>query len=101
MSIKLRSEFALTLARLCPKAVKRFHTEEDGATAVEFAIIAFPFFLLIFAIIETSLFFFANQYFETAVDETKRLFRTGQLDGSTTNEQFREELCDRLVVMFV
>lgn len=100
MRIKFRSDAALKFARLCPASVKRFHKEEDGATAVEFALIAFPFFLLIFAIIETSLFFFAGQYFETAVDDTKRLFRTGQLDETTTNAQFRTELCSRLTVMF-
>ncbi len=100
MRIKFRSDAALRFARLFPASVKRFHKEEDGATAVEFAIIAFPFFLLIFAIIETSLFFFAGQYFETAVDDTMRLFRTGQLDEATTNAQFRAELCGRLTVMF-
>lgn len=101
MGIKFRSDAALRFARMCPASVKRFHTDEDGATAVEFAMIAFPFFLLIFAIIETSLFFFAGQYFETAVDDTMRLFRTGQLDDTATNQQFRDELCDRLTVMFV
>lgn len=100
MRIKFRSDAALRFARMFPASVKRFHKEENGATAVEFALIAFPFFLLIFAIIETSLFFFAGQYFETAVDDTLRLFRTGQMDETTTNGQFRAELCSRLTVMF-
>ena len=100
MSIKFKSKAALGLAKSFPKTVKRFHSTEDGATAVEFAMIAFPFFLLIFAIIETSLFFFAGQYLETAVDDTMRLYRTGQLGNGTTAEDFRDELCDRVVVMF-
>ncbi len=78
---------------ICPKVVRRFKKREDGATAVEFALIAGPFFLLIFAIIETSLYFFAGQFLETGVDRTMRLFRTGQLNASTTNAQFRQALC--------
>lgn len=82
------------------KKIKRFQNEEDGATALEFAIVGGPFFLLIFAIIESALFFFASQYLETTVDEVTRLFRTGQLDASTTEGEFRTEFCDRLVVLF-
>ena len=100
MSYKFKSPLSLKLARMFPKAVKRFHTDENGATAVEFAIIAFPFFLLIFAIIEASLFFFAGQYFETAVDDTMRLFRTGQLDQNTNEAEFRTALCNRITVLF-
>ena len=59
----------------------------------------FPFFLLIFAIIESSLFFFATQYVETTVDDVTRLFRTGQLDENTTAQEFRDEFCERLIVL--
>ena len=100
MSYTFKGPISLKFARLFPKAVKRFHTDENGATAVEFAMIAFPFFLLIFAIIEASLFFFAGQYLETAVDDTMRLFRTGQLDANTNEGEFRTALCDRIAVMF-
>lgn len=79
---------------------RRFRREEDGATAVEFAIVGGPFFLLIFAIIESSIFFFAGQYLESTVDEVTRLFRTGQLDSTTSENEFRTEFCDRLVVLF-
>lgn len=83
-----------------PKVIRRFRSEDSGATAVEFAIIGGPFFLLIFAIIESALFFFAGQYLETTVDEVTRLFRTGQLDSTTTEAEFRKEFCDRLIVLF-
>ncbi len=82
-----------------PKGIKRFGKDEDGVTAVEFAIVGGPFFLLIFAIIESSLFFFATQYLETTVDDVTRLFRTGQFDASTTEQEFRDEFCDRLIVL--
>lgn len=96
----MANSFKARFLRLFPKKVRRFHDEESGATAVEFAMIAGPFFLLIFAIIETSLYFFAGQYLETAVDETTRLFRTGQLDETSTNADFRNELCNRIDVLF-
>ncbi|MEM9331469.1 MAG: TadE/TadG family type IV pilus assembly protein [Pseudomonadota bacterium] len=83
-----------------PKKIRRFKDSEDGVTAVEFAIIGGPFFLLIFAIIEASLFFFAGQYLETTVDDVTRLFRTGQFNTATTEQEFRDEFCDRLIVMF-
>ena len=83
-----------------PKIVRRFNKSEDGVTAVEFALIGGPFFLLIFAIIEASLFFFAGQYLETTIDDVTRLFRTGQFNTATTEDQFRDVFCDRLVALF-
>lgn len=84
------------LGKISPRIVRRFKKQEDGATAVEFGLVAGPFFLLIFAIIETSLYFFAGQFLESGVDRTLRLFRTGQFDASTTNAQFRQALCDEV-----
>jgi len=83
-----------------PSVVRRFRDEEEGTTAVEFAIVGGPFFLLIFAIIESSLFFFAGQYLETTVDDVTRLFRTGQFGDTVTETEFRDEFCDRLIVLF-
>lgn len=100
MSYTFKHPMFLKIAERFPQTVKRLHRDENGATAVEFAMIAFPFFLLIFAIIEASLLFFAGQYIETAVDDTMRLFRTGQLDSTTSEAEFRAALCERIVVMF-
>ena len=82
------------------KVVRRFNKNEEGTTAVEFAIIGGPFFLLIFAIIETSLLFFANQYLETVVDDIARLYRTGQISNISTKEDLKDELCLRVVALF-
>ncbi|MDJ0613271.1 MAG: pilus assembly protein [Rhizobiaceae bacterium] len=99
MRIRTDNPIVKRCAKWFPKTIKRFETEEDGATAVEFALIAGPFFLLIFAILETSIMFFAGQYFETAVDDTARLLRTGQLGPGTTAAQFRAELCNRVTII--
>ncbi len=82
------------------RIVRRFKKNEDGATAVEFAIVAGPFFLLVFAIIETSLLFFANQYIETVVDDVARLYRTGQLTNISTQSDLKQEMCRRVVALF-
>jgi len=77
---------------------KRFRRNEDGATAVEFGLIALPFIALMLATIETALVFFAGQAMETAVDTASRLIRTGQAqqDGFSA-EDFKKEVCSRLV----
>ena len=83
-----------------PKIIRRFRKDDDGATAVEFAMIAGPFFLLIFAIIESSIYFLAGQYLESSIDEVGRMVRTGQLDSNTTEAAFKQEICDASALMF-
>ena len=78
----------------------RFARRQDGAAAVEFAIVAVPFLFLVFAILETALVFFAGQILETATADAARLVRTGQAQsqgfGAT---QFRTELCKRVAAL--
>ena len=83
-----------------PKIVRRFKKDEDGVTAIEFSILALPFFTLVFAIIETSVFFLAGQYLEASVDNVARKVRTGQLDNTLTEAQFRQEVCNEAAIMF-
>ncbi|MFZ1815548.1 MAG: TadE/TadG family type IV pilus assembly protein [Rhizobiaceae bacterium] len=83
-----------------PKIVRRFRKEDDGTTAIEFAMLAFPFFLLLFGIIECSLLFFAGQMLESAVDDVGRRVRTGQLDNTMTEQQFKDEICTATALLF-
>lgn len=79
---------------------RRFVKDESGVAAIEFAILVFPFLLTIFAIIETSLSFTAQQVMANATDRLARDLRTGQLDPTSINAaQFRNLLCDELAVM--
>ena len=81
------------LARL----TRRFRTDQSGATAVEFSIVAVPFFALLFAILETALAFFAAQSLETAVANASRLIRTGQAQQSgLTAQTFKDNICAQL-----
>jgi Flp pilus assembly protein TadG len=64
--------------------VKRLRKNEDGATAVEFALVALPFFGLIFAVIEIGIFFFASRFLEDGVYNAGRRVLTQQL-GTTSS----------------
>lgn len=79
---------------------RRFAGDERGVSAVEFGIIALPFFALLCAIIETALIFFGNQILDSAVADTARLIRTGQAQQQGFSKaKFRTELCSRFHAM--
>ncbi|MDR7028108.1 TadE/TadG family type IV pilus assembly protein [Rhizobium rosettiformans] len=78
----------------------------DGAAAIEFAILAVPYFLIVFAIIETFVAFAAEQLVTNAVNTLGRELRTGQitynLNRSTTDmdiTKFRRAFCEEVNIM--
>ncbi len=77
---------------------RRFQRSEDGATAVEFSIVATPFFMFIFALIGFSFFFFNMNSIEMGMDAASRLIRTGQATANSqtplTVDQFKQKICD-------
>lgn len=83
-----------------PRIVRRFRKNDKGTTAIEFAMLAAPFFVLLFGIIESSLIFFAGQMLENSVDEVGRKVRTGQLNNTMTAAQFRTEICNSAAILF-
>lgn len=87
--------WARHLAARC--GLSRFRRNQDGATAVEFALVATPFFALLFAIIETAVVFFVSQAMDTAVETAGRLIRTGQAqqDG-TSAAAFKTAICNQM-----
>ena len=83
------------------RTVRRFQKGDDGVAAVEFAIVATPFLALMFAIMETSLVFFASQTLETAVADSARLIMTGQAQSQNfTAAQFKTAVCDKVKGIF-
>jgi Flp pilus assembly protein TadG len=88
--------FGLTPAALMRRALPRaFRRDEHGAVAVEFAFLALPFFAIIGAILETSIFFLSSQVLDSAVDTSSRLVRTGQAQVQNyTAENFNKAICD-------
>jgi len=83
------------------RIVRRFARREDGAAAIEFAMVAAPFLALMFAIMETALVFFASQTLETAVADSARLIMTGQAQSqSFTQAQFKSAVCAKIGGLF-
>lgn len=83
------------------KALRRFRRNRRGSAAIEFAFIAPLFFVLLFAIIETALMFFAAQVLETGTQDSARLMYTNQAQSSAmTQAQFGTDICNRVKVLF-
>ena len=81
--------------------VRRFARRNDGAAAVEFAMVAAPFLALMFAIMETALVFFASQTLETAVADSSRLIMTGQAQTQNYDAAaFKTAVCSRIKGLF-
>ena len=86
---------------LAVRATRRLARKEDGAAAVEFGFVAAPFLLLMFAIMETTLVFFAGQALETAVADSSRMIMTGQAQAKGFNQSaFKEAVCARIYGLF-
>jgi len=80
---------------------RRFLRQQDGAAAVEFAMIATPFLALTFAIIESAMVFFAGQSLEAATASAARLILTGQAQtNGYSASDFKTQVCNRVAGLF-
>lgn len=87
----------------------RFVRDARGVTAIEFGVIAAPFLALVFAIMETALFFWNQQVLETAVANAARQIYTGSFQQDAANStrtsaqlatEFKTRLCTEVRAMF-
>ncbi len=79
--------------------LKKWLKGEEAATAVEFALVAFPFTYLLIGIIELSVMFAAMSTLDAATNDAARVIRTGQAQTSADPEQtFKDLLCNRAKV---
>lgn len=87
----------MKLARLRARTSTRAH--RDGSAAVEFALVAFPFFFMIFAVMEIGLIFITDSILDNAALDAGRMVRTGQVAGDAmTKAQLKDALCSRMSV---
>ena len=71
--------------------------DRRGQTAVEFALIAAPFFFLIFGLLEICLIFIMSTVLEYAVSDAAREIRTGQAQEAGFSQlDFRNAVCSKL-----
>ena len=75
---------------------RRFWSADKGATAVEFALVATPFLMLLFGIMELAVIFLVTASLENATQQATRTIRTGELQGGSTPTaaSFKATLCD-------
>lgn len=79
------------------RSLRRFARARRGSSAVEFALVLLPFFLLTFGLAEIAMMGFAQTSLDFAVNETARQIRTGraQLNG-VSEAEIRSQLCSEL-----
>lgn len=86
------------------RLLRRFRRSNDGAAAIEFAILAIPYFLIVFAILETFVAFIGEQVISNGVDVMARKVRTGEIQSKTANDpafktSFRTAFCQEISIM--
>lgn len=75
--------------------VRRFKADKGGATAIEFAFLAIPFFTLLFGILELAIIFFLSSTLSHAVGEAGRLIRVGSFQNCG-QAAFKTAVCSRM-----
>ena len=79
--------------------LRQFGCDRSGASALEFALLAVPTILLLLAILQIGLVFFATFALEHATSQGARLIRTGQAQSKGFDAAaFKTEVCKVLTV---
>lgn len=95
----------MTLDRLFARsrifaASRRFAHDREGAAAIEFAIVALPFFMLLFAVMEIGFMFYVNTMIDNATAEAARKIRTGEIQmAGASADDFWDEVCDNVQIV--
>jgi len=76
----------------CLATARRFVKSPSGTTAVEFALVAGPFFYVLGCICETGLMLFTEYVLQNSVQEAAREVRTGQI--TTTDGTLKKSASD-------
>jgi TadE-like protein len=89
---------------------RRLGRDESGVTAIEFAMVGIPFFMMLFGIMTVGLYFFSVFNLENAVETAARPFRTGAagtkypLTNATviaqSKSKFKDDVCGQLAPFF-
>ncbi len=78
----------------------RFVRNRSGSTAIEFSLLAMPFAVLVFAILESCISFGGQQVMANITDDIARQIRTGQLRPADLDQaKLKKMICDRLEII--
>lgn len=79
------------------RVLGQFRRNTQGATAIEFGLVALPFMTLLIAIFETALIFFTQSALDSGVANAGRMVRTGQVQAQGLSEdQFKTMVCNSM-----
>ena len=80
--------------------LERFDRNRRGSTAIEFAILALPFALLVFGILESCISFAGQEVMANITDDIARQLRTGQLrPADVAGNKLTTLICGRLQII--
>jgi len=78
----------------------RFLGDRRGSTAMEFAMLALPFALLVFAILESCISFAGQEVMANVTDDIARQLRTGQLrPADVAGSKLQNMICAKLEII--
>ena len=79
--------------------LRSFRRAQGGHAAVEFGIVAMPFFFMLFAMMELAIVFSISTTLDDAVRGAARRIRTGEMQsvGGANQSTFRTDVCARMV----
>jgi Flp pilus assembly protein TadG len=84
-------------AKALTQLVRRFAQKQDGAAAIEFAIVALPFIWLLLIVFEAAAMLFTDIAIQNGVTDTARLIRTGQVQTqSMSATKFKQIMCGKI-----
>lgn len=83
------------------RKITAYRDNDEGVAAIEFALLAIPFTVLLFAILELAMIFFINAALDHAASQASRAIRTGQLQEQFTSSdaqlrEFRDIICENM-----
>lgn len=79
------------------RAARRFGGDRRGVIAVEFALVAFPLCILVFALIEIGLIYWVSATLDNGIDASMRQFYVqAEASSKTLSEGVRSELCRQM-----
>lgn len=80
---------------------RRLRQDRRGAVMIEFALLALPFFILVFGIFEVALVTWGGLELDNATSDAARLVRTGQAQaGKFDAARLKQEACARVALLF-
>ncbi len=81
--------------------IRRLGRDENGASAVEFALVVIPFVAFLLAALQTSIILFMGDALQSATQKAARQVMTGQTSANNTSQaQFKAVVCANLPSLF-